>query len=374
MHTLTHSSIFNPRNTRPLVAAPLLLALALASAACMHKEPPAERAQPDDVAGSGATLENLEPQTERPPAPPPAPVAGGPDGFADLVERSRPAVINIYTRVRRKNPRRSNPFMPFAPRERLQESLGSGFLIDPNGLALTNHHVIDGATDIEVRLLDERVFKAKIVGDDPKTDVALIQLLEVTKPLPSLPLGDSEKLRVGEWLVAIGNPLGLTSTVTAGIASATGRKNVPLGAQMRYQDFIQTDASINPGNSGGPILNTRGEVMGINTAVNAEAQGIGFAIPINMVKDILGQLKDKGRVERSWLGVFIDDVPPKMRRVIKMAKGGALVRKVVPGGPAELARLASGDVILALGDEQVDDAAHLTWLAGHMEIGKVIDV
>jgi S1-C subfamily serine protease len=293
--------------------------------------------------------------------------------FADLVEASRPAVINIFTKTRRRAQQPRNPFVPFAPRERVSESLGSGFLIDPNGLALTNNHVIQNATEIEVRLLDDRRFRATIVGQDPKTDVALIQL-EGASDLPFLKMADSKNLRVGEWVIAIGNPLGLTSTVTAGIASATGRRDVPLGGEMVYQDFIQTDASINPGNSGGPLLDIKGQVVGINTAISSEGQGIGFAIPINMVQEILPQLKESGKVKRSWLGIYVDEVPGGLSKQLALAPGGALIKGVVPKGPADLAKLRKGDVILKLDGTSINDASHLTWVAGHLGIGKVVDV
>ena len=293
--------------------------------------------------------------------------------FADLVDASRPAVINIFTKTRRKVRTAPNPFVPFAPRERVSESLGSGFLIDPSGLALTNHHVIQHATEIEVRLLDERRYKATIVGQDPKTDVALIQL-EGAEDLPYLEMADSESLRVGDWVIAIGNPLGLTSTVTAGIASATGRRDVPLNGELVYQDFIQTDASINPGNSGGPLLDIKGQVVGINTAISAEGQGIGFAIPMNMVQEILPQLKEDGKVKRSWLGIYVDEVPKALSKQLSLPRGGALIKGVVPKGPADLAKLKKGDVVLKLDGTSINDASHLTWVAGHLGIGKVVDV
>jgi Do/DeqQ family serine protease len=324
-----------------------------------QKEPPAQ------VVVEEAPTPALEPVAATTPRP------NAPASFADLVERARPAVINIYTRTRVKG-RRLSPLLPFAPPDRVGESLGSGFIIDPSGLALTNHHVIDNATDIEVRLLDDRRFKATVVGDDPKTDTALIKI-EGVDNLPHLEMADSDAMRVGDWVVAIGNPLGLTSTVTAGIVSAVGRRNVPLGGELRYKDFIQTDASINPGNSGGALLNMSGEVVGINTAISAEAQGIGFAIPMNMVKEILDQLKDNGRVKRSWLGIYVDDVPAALRAQVGLPdRVGALVMDVVPGGPADRAKLRKGDVIVKLDGEEVSDAAALSWVAGNKGIGKTV--
>jgi serine protease Do len=296
--------------------------------------------------------------------------------FAELVERSKPAVVNVYTRVKQREQRVPvHPlYGPMVPREQVGESLGSGFIITAGGLALTNHHVIKGATEIEVLLPDERRFKARVVGDDPKTDVALLQIEAGAELLPVVPLGDSGALRVGDWVVAIGNPLGLTSSVTAGIASAVSRRNVPLGGELRYQDFIQTDTSINPGNSGGPLFNTAGEVVGINTAINAEGQGIGFAIPINMVKQILPQLEQTGRVQRSWLGIYVEDIPTKAREQLGIARGGAVVMQVVPGGPADVAKLERGDVVLSIADQPVEDASQLSWFAANLGVGRTVPV
>lgn len=342
----------------------------LGSLACERtEETRGNPAQVHEPAPDGTS--KTAPAVVKPDAKVSPPLVAAYPNFADLVEAARPAVINIYTKTRIKA-RPRNPIYPHVPRERVRESLGSGFIIDGTGLALTNHHVIKGATDIEVRLLDERRFSARIVGQDPMTDTALIQIM-AKEELPSLALADSDKLRVGEWVIAIGNPLGLTSTVTAGITSATGRRHVPLGGELLYQDFIQTDASINPGNSGGPLLNVRGEVVGINTAISAEAQGIGFAIPVNMVKELLPQLKT-GKVSRSWLGLYIDDVPRQLAIQLKLKQGGALIRRVVKGGPAELAKLAPGDVVIKIDGEEIEDSNHLSWVAGHKGVGKSIDI
>ena len=302
------------------------------------------------------------------------PAVGYPS-FADVVEKTRPAVVNIFTKSKVQTNRYFlGPGRRLIPEERLATSLGSGFIIDNDGYVLTNYHVIKGASQIEVRLLDDRKFNAEVVGEDPKTDVALLKILN-GKDLPTLPLGDSEKLRVGEWTIAIGNPLGLTSTVTAGIASATGRRDIPISGDLRYQDFIQTDASINPGNSGGALVNVKGEVIGINTAVNSAAQGIGFAIPINMVKELLPRLKEGGRLQRAWLGVYPDDVPDALRPQIGLPKdGGALVKGVVRGGPAAKAKLRKGDVILTLGDERIDDPEELAWVTGNHKAGDVVPI
>jgi serine protease Do len=303
-----------------------------------------------------------------PPVPAAAPNAQ-PSGFADIVERVRPAVVNIYTgKPVATGRKRYAPGRGIVSETRLEQSLGSGFVVDGNGSVVTNHHVIAGASAIEARLLDGRRFVAKVLGSDEKTDIALLQLVEAND-VPSVTLGDSESLRVGDWVVAIGNPLGLTSTVTAGIASATGRKRLPVNA-LRYQDFIQTDASINPGNSGGALVDMNGHVVGVNSAVNQGAQGIGFAIPMHMVNKILPQLREYGEVRRSWLGVFVQPIPDALRTQLDLKPNvGALVSKAVPGGPGDRAGLRAGDVVVKLDDQAVDDADELSWLASTVGIG-----
>lgn len=297
-----------------------------------------------------------------------------PATFAPVVEKARPAVVNIYTTTELPARRYLNlPGGRLIPGKRRAESLGSGFIVEADGLVLTNWHVVQKATDIEVRLFDDRRFEATVVGYDPKTDVALLRLLGAAD-LPALELSDSEALRVGDWVVAIGNPLGLTSTVTAGICSATGRKSLPLGGEMMYQDFIQTDASINPGNSGGPLLDLDGRVVGINTAVHAEGQGLGFAIPINMVEEIMPRLKEGGRVERSWLGVYIDPVPDALRQQLGIAEGGVLITRVVRGGPAQQAGLVPGDIVLEMNEKTVPGPDELAWMAGNVGVGKEISL
>ena len=338
----------------------LFVCVAACAAACSKTSPP-----PAPSAASAPSA----PSIAAPPDPAP-PVVGLPN-FAPLVERARPAVVNIYTDSR--TGRKASPLVPFAPKDRVSQSLGSGFIISPDGLVLTNYHVIRKASDIEVRLLDNRRFKAKVVGKDPKTDVALLQL-EGASDLPMLELAASKELRIGEWLIAIGNPLGLTSTVTAGIASATGRRNVPMSGDMMYQDFIQTDASINPGNSGGPLINSQGHVVGINTAVSAEGQGIGFAIPSDMVKQILPQLQQTGRVQRSWLGIYVAEVPQTLRKKLGIRAGGALVRRVVDKGPAKRAKLKSGDVIVKFDDQPIEDSSRLSWMASMKGVGKKVPI
>lgn len=228
-------------------------------------------------------------------------------------------------------------------REYTQQSLGSGVIVDAKGYILTNNHVVKGADEIQVTLLDGRKFKGKIVGTDPKTDLALIKV-DVKDNLPSARLGDSDKVKIGSWAIAIGNPFGLDHTMTVGVISAKGRS---IGV-AEYEDLIQTDASINPGNSGGPLVNIQGEVIGINTAIVAGGQGIGFAIPINMAQKIIGDLMEHGKVIRAWLGVYIQEITPELAEKFKGAKAkeGVLVATVIPDSPAEKANLKEGDIIL----------------------------
>lgn len=296
-----------------------------------------------------------------------------PPDFSTLVGDARPAVVNIYTRTTAPRPR--SPLLPpgMAPPEREQQSLGSGFIFDSQGLVLTNEHVVRDATQIAVRLLDDRVFEADIVGTDPQTDVAVLQLRDAND-LPTLPLADSDALLVGQWVIAIGNPLGLTSTVTAGITSATGRQVIPPGGQLRYQDFIQTDASINPGNSGGPLLNVAGQVVGICTAIVAQGQGLGFAIPINMVKTILPALIEEGRVSRAWLGAYVSEVPDALRAELELGPGGALITRVIEGSPGQLAGLKPGDIVMRIATEEVTNANQLSWVASNLSVGQPVSV
>ncbi|MEN6615653.1 MAG: trypsin-like peptidase domain-containing protein, partial [Syntrophorhabdus sp.] len=279
-------------------------------------------------------------------------MSNGLPSFAGLVNQAKPSIVNISTTAVIKGPGAqggpfvgpNNPFKDFfgddffdkffgngPRREYKQRSLGSGFIIDKEGYILTNNHVVEKASVIKVKLSDEKEYDAKIIGRDPKTDIALIKI-DVKQALPVAMMGDSEGLQVGDWVVAIGNPFGLEHTVTAGIVSAKGRI---IGAGP-YDEFIQTDASINPGNSGGPLLNLRGEVVGINTAIVSGGQGIGFAIPINVARDMMAQLKSKGKVARGWLGVVIQRMTPEIAKTFGMPESeGALVADVMEGSPAE---------------------------------------
>ncbi len=243
--------------------------------------------------------------------------------------------------------------MPRTP----QRSLGSGFIISTDGYIVTNNHVVAGADDVEVQLQDvEKPFKAKIIGRDPETDLALVKI-DTKKDLPTLEFGDSEKAEVGDWVLAIGNPFGLDHTVTTGIISAKGRV---IGAGA-YDDFLQTDASINPGNSGGPLLTLDGKVVGINTAIIASGQGIGFAIPSSMAKKVIEELKDHKKVQRGWLGVSIQDLDDNTAKALGLEEPkGALVANVNNGDPADKAGVETSDVILEVNGEGVDDASALT--------------
>ena len=293
-----------------------------------------------------------------------------PSSFAPLADKVGPSVVNISAvkvvkgmqgRALRRSPFGENdPFEEFfrrffenqPPRKFKQRSLGSGFIIEKEGFILTNNHVVANTEEIKVTLSNDSEYPAEIVGRDSKTDLALIRI-EPDEPLTPLPLGDSDALRVGDWVVAIGSPFGLGNTVTAGIVSAKYRR---LG-QGAYDDFIQTDASINPGNSGGPLLDTAGKVVGINTAIFSRGGGsigIGFAVPVNMAKELIPQLK-KGKVIRGWLGVMIQDVTPELAEKLDLGTNqGALVADVTEDGPADEAGLRRGDVITAFNGEKVE--------------------
>jgi serine protease Do len=307
-----------------------------------------------------------------------------PDNFSALAEQVGPAVVNIQvektageTGMRpqfRGNPFGDERFKEFfggqQQPERKQGGLGTGFIIDKTGLIITNNHVVEDADTIKVKLKDEREFDAKVVGRDPQTDLALIKV-DAKGELPVARLGRSAELKVGEWVLAVGSPFGLEQTVTAGIVSAKGRA---IGSGP-YDDFIQTDASINPGNSGGPLVNLNGEVVGINTAIIAQGQGIGFAIPIDMATKIVVQLKDNGEVTRGWLGVNIQDLKGELADYYG-AKGGegVLVTEVVPGNPAEKAGIQAKDIITAVDGEKVRTSRELTAKAATLPVGETTKI
>ncbi len=297
--------------------------------------------------------------------------------FVKVAKEVNPSVVNVSTKSTVKSPRRStqddlwyrSPFRDFfgdeffrrffeEPQERTRRSLGSGVIVSENGHILTNNHVVAGADEITVTLSDEREFDAKLVGTDKDTDVAVIKI--DAKNLPVVRLGDSDKLQVGEWVLAIGNPFRLSHTVTAGIVSATGRANVNLAT---YEDFIQTDAAINPGNSGGPLVNIRGEVIGVNTAIATAGGmpgnvGVGFAIPINMALNVMNQLIDKGQVVRGWLGVQLQDVTKDLAEKYGLKEPKGVIISLT-GGPARKAGLEPGDLIIEFNGKPVTDGVHL---------------
>jgi len=286
--------------------------------------------------------------------------------FIEVSEKVTPAVVNIRAERVRPIDRLSPLFEEFfgdffrtPPTEQRERSLGSGFILSEDGYILTNEHVISGAEQIKVRLTDQRVFPGKIIGVDPKTDVAVVKI-EADKPLPVAVLGDSDRLKVGQWALAIGNPFGLDSTLTVGVISATGRTDIGI---EDYEDFVQTDASINPGNSGGPLLNIYGEVVGVNTAIVASGQGIGFAIPINLAKLVADQLISRGEVTRGWLGVSIQPLDADLAESFGLDRvTGALVTSVLPGTPAEKAGLQRGDVLLSFDGKPVRSVKELQLL------------
>jgi serine protease Do len=311
-----------------------------------------------------------------------------PVSFTELAEKARAGVVNIRTVKTTKeggpvfrhffgrNPfRREDPFRDFfgfgPQREFKQRSLGSGFLIDDQGFIVTNNHVVENADQIKVRLYDETEYDAKIVGRDPKTDIALIRIENNGGDLQPLKLGNSDALPVGSWVVAIGSPFGLEQTVTAGIVSAKGR----IIGSGPYDDFIQTDASINPGNSGGPLLNLEGEVVGINTAIVASGQGIGFAIPINLADGIIAQLKDTGEVSRGWLGVGIQNLTPELSEYYGIdRKEGVLVTQVYEGDPADEAGIKEGDIIVGIDGQEIKTSRELSRMVAEAGVGSKLKI
>ncbi len=288
-----------------------------------------------------------------------------PSSFADLAAKADPAVVFVKTLQERRG--------ITGRRQVVGEGVGSAFVYDPNGLIITNNHVIDGASEIYVVFGRKRQVKATVVGRDPRTDVAVIRVEE--KNLPFLPLGDSEAVRVGDWVVAIGNPFALSHTVSAGIISARGRtiQDVKGLDESGYYDFLQTDASINPGNSGGPLLDMAGRVVGMNTAIRRSANNIGFAIPVNMIKELLPRLLADGGVKRSAIGVVVAPLMPEDRERLKLPdESGVLVSVVVPGGPAEKAGLVVDDVILSFQGEALPSPDRLRWVASLAGVGKSV--
>ncbi len=296
--------------------------------------------------------------------------------FADLVASLKPSVVNISTTnvFKQRGFGQNMPRSPFGQNDPMEEffkrffggnqpqrefkrqGLGSGFIISKDGYVVTNNHVIEKATDIDVVLENGDKFKAEVIGKDPKTDLAVLKF-EPEQELQAVELGNSDNLRIGDWVIAMGNPFGLGYTVTAGIVSAKGRS---LGFGV-YDDFIQTDAPLNPGNSGGPLFNMKGQVVGVNTAIVARGQGIGFSIPINMAEFVIKQLKEGGKVVRGWLGVYVQKVTPEIASSFDLEEDeGALVSDVEPGSPADKAGIKRGDVIIEFDGKKVEDITDLT--------------
>ena len=291
--------------------------------------------------------------------------------ISKLVKRVSPAVVNII--VAYKGNGFSEMFDgegPPLPGPEGGIGQGSGFVIHPDGYVLTNYHVVENAKSIRVRRKDQTEYEATVVGVDPKTDIALLDI-ETDEKLPVLPLGDSDDWEVGDYVVAIGNPLGLEHTVTSGIISALGRRNLGIQGDDLYTDFIQIDVSINPGNSGGPLVGLTGEVIGINTAINRKGQGIGFAIPINMIKTLLPQLEQNGYVTRSWLGARVQKITPELAESFGLDEPqGALITEVVDESPAAKAGLQTGDIIVEFDDRPVRTSDQLSWMVASIEPGK----
>ena len=331
----------------------LMLALLTAAPAWAQPRPPAAETRQAPRTDPKAVLRAME------------------DAFSAVADRVTPAVVHVSTVQKRspggpegESPERFREFFGDEfyeryfrrrPREDTRAT-GSGVLVDPKGYILTNNHVIENAQEIIVRLSDQRKFTAKLVGRDPKSDIAVLKV-DAPKPLPAAELGDSDHLRVGQWAIAIGNPFGLDRTVTVGIISATARTRVGV---TQYDNFIQTDASINPGNSGGPLLNIDGKVIGINTAIVAAGQGIGFSIPINQARDAMQQLITRGKVVRGWLGIVIQDVTDQLAGSFGVKeREGVLVAEVMKGSPAETAGLKPGDVVVDLSGTPIKEVPDL---------------
>jgi serine protease Do len=309
-------------------------------------------------------------------------------GFAPIVKEVLPNVVNISSSKVVRTPNQmpegmqSDPFFqqffghgfgrPEVPKDRREQSLGSGVIVSPEGYILTNNHVVDGATDVKVTFSDKRELKAKVIGTDPKTDVAVLKV--EGSNFPAITLGDSSKVQVGDYALAIGDPFGVGQTVTMGIVSAKGRGN--LGIED-YEDFIQTDAPINPGNSGGALVNDRGELVGINTAILSHGsggnEGIGFAIPVNLARNVMGQILDHGKVTRGYLGVVIQPITPAMAKELGLNKlQGALVGDVSPKGPARASGVQRGDVILSINGNPVNDSNELRNTISMMQPGQTV--
>lgn len=298
--------------------------------------------------------------------------------IAEMVKQAGPAVVRIETTVApRRNQNQLDPFAPFfdlspfdTPSQRPTSGLGSGFIINKDGYILTNNHVIDGADTIQVFISGkDKPISARVVGRDPELDLAVLKIASDGN-LPYLNLGDSSKIQVGEWSVAIGNPFGLDHTVTVGVISATGRP-LTIGGQ-NFKNLLQTDASINPGNSGGPLLNLKGEVIGINTAINAQGQGLGFAIPINTAKSVLDDLITKGKVSHPWVGIGVYTLTKDLANYYGLSVDkGALITQIYQDSPADKAGLQSGDVVMEIDRQKVETGEQLVDIISKSKVGDV---
>lgn len=334
----------------------------------------------------GSNLEIFSPKSSfHPPAyipHVPGSVTGESTAFSDIVKAVGPTVVYISTTktIRRDVSPFSHSFDPFEdffeqfrPKKWKERSLGSGVIVSSDGYIITNYHVVEKADEIKVTLYDKQDYKGKIIGSDPKTDIALIKIF--AKDLPAVKWGNSDNLQVGEFVLAFGNPYGFSHTVTMGIVSAVGRANVGIAD---YEDLIQTDAAINPGNSGGPLVNIKGELIGINTAIFSRTggyQGIGFAVPSNMAESVMKQLVKVGKVTRGWLGVTIQSITPDLAKEFGLKNGkGAVVNDILKGSPAEKAGLKRGDVILEVDGKTVNDAESLRNIVAQREIGSQITI
>jgi serine protease Do len=364
------------RLRRPAFAAALLAATAVSGIGVWQVAPAFAQAPAINQTEHTAPIDTAHPAAQALP------------GFADLVQRVSPAVVTVSTTMRQQADDQASPFPPGSPQDRMfgqffgggrqgpaqvVHALGSGFIVDADGHIVTNNHVVKDATDIQITLADGRKLPAKVVGVDPKTDLAVLQVKSDT-PLPHLALGDSNAARVGDWVVAVGNPFGLGGTVTAGILSARGRQ---IG-QGPYDDFLQIDAPINRGNSGGPLFAQDGTVIGVNTAIyspSGGSVGIGFAIPASVVKQVVGQLESNGKVERGWLGVSAQPVSPSMAKALHLGTpDGALVAEVQDSSPAAEAGIQPGDVITKVGTQKVQNPSELARIVAGIQSGTQQDV
>jgi serine protease Do len=377
------SRLINLILRRKTVFAVIFIATAIVAVSCFNSvsDDKTKKSDTDKVRGSMAASVEETKKFEAP--------RFVPENFSALAELVGPAVVNIRTvkttktgsvfRNFNKGPFGEedpmddffNKFFNQGPQRQFkQRSLGSGFIIEKDGYIVTNNHVVEGADKIKVILKDQKEFDAEIVGRDEKTDLALIKI-NSGNSLPVVKIGDSDALKVGQWVLAIGSPFGLEQTITAGIVSAKGRV---IGSGP-YDDFIQTDASINPGNSGGPLVNMNGEVVGINTIIIAGGQGIGFAIPINLGKGIVDQLKKHGDVTRGWLGVTIQDVPSDLAEYLGIKDGkGVLVSDVIPGDPADKAGIKPKDIITEINGEKIESSRSLLKIVAGIGVGDIAKI